>query len=221
MFPLQTGDLTTTLMIATGIIFFAVVVILVLYAVRRSTSMSEELSTQWEEKLRTIKPTATPQTNQPPRDRQPSLLEQRPRDSASYTMLQAELRESKTRIQNCLQEIVTIKQNEMTVRREIQNLKTEVTSLQERLRTSRDELKELRTSIDESAKPDKEAPSRDLPTLNAQPVERSATLTPQERKPSSIFGNLFQRKVCLNCGRRLGSKDKYCDSCGRLVPTTS
>ena len=165
LFPLQTGDMTTTIMIAIGLIFFAVVVILVIYAVRRSTSMSDELSTQWEEKLRTIKPTTTPQSDQPPRDKQPFLpLDQRPRDSASFTLLQADLRESKTRMQNCLQEIVTLKQNETATRREIQNLKTEVATLQERIRTSRDELKELRTSIDESTKPKKEAPSSELPS---------------------------------------------------------
>ena len=221
LFPLQTGDLTTTIMIATGLIFFVVVVILVIYAVRRSTSMSDELSTQWEEKLRTIKPTTTPQSDQPPRDKQPFLpLDQRPRDSVSYTLLQAELRESKTRIQNCLQEILTLKQNDATVRREIQNLKTEVATLQERIRTSRDEVKELRTSIDESTKPKQEAPSSELPVLNAQLVERTAQPAPQKEKPSSIFGSLFQRRVCPNCGRRLESKDRYCDSCGGLVPTT-
>lgn len=221
LFPLQTGDMTTTLMIATGLIFFAVVVILVIYAVRRSTSMSDELSTQWEEKLRTIKPTTTPQSEQTLRDKQSFLpVDQRPRESVSYTLLQAELRESKTRMQNCFQEIVTLKQNEATTRREIQNLKTELATLQERIRTSRDELKELRTSIDESTKPKKETPSSEPPVLSAQLIERAAQPAPQEGKPSSILGALFQRRSCPNCGRRLGSKDRYCDSCGRLVPTT-
>jgi FtsZ-binding cell division protein ZapB len=214
--PLQTGDLTSPLMIATGIVFFAVVVILVLYALRRTTRMSDELSTQWEEKLRTIKPTTTTQTAQFQGVKQPSpLSEQRSHDSVSYTLLQLELRETKTRIQNCLQEILTLKQSEATMRREVQSLKAEVATLQERLRTSRDELRDLRTSIDVSAKPQDYVPPRDLPTLDAQLVEGPAQPAPQVRRPSSIFGRLFQRRVCSNCGRGLGSKDRYCDSCGR------
>lgn len=182
--------------------------------------MSDELSSQWEEKLRSIKPTTTPQSDQPPRDKQPfQPVEQRPRDSVSYTLLQADLRESKTRLQNCFQEIANLKQNEAATRRELQNLKTEVAALQERIRTSRDELKELRTSIDESTKPMIEARS-EPPVLNAHLVERATQPAPQEGKPSSIFGGLFQRRVCLNCGRRLGSRDRYCDSCGQPVPTS-
>jgi len=211
--------MNTTLMIATGIIFFAVVVILVLYAVRRSTTMSEDLSTQWEEKLKTIRPAPTLQKDEPLKDKQTyPLADQRERDSiSSYTLLQGELRENKTRLQNCLQEIVTLKQNETTVQRDIQNLRTEVGALQERLRTSQGEIKGLRASIDEGAKPQKEPPARDIPTLNAQPVESANPPIRRERHSSGIFRSLFQRRACPTCSRRLGSNDKYCDSCGRLV----
>jgi DNA repair exonuclease SbcCD ATPase subunit len=157
----------------------------------------------------------------PLREKQPSpLIDQRTRDSASYIVLQAELRESKARLQSSLQEIMALKQNETTIRAEIKNLRTEVGILQERLRSSREEIKELRTSIDESVGSREEIQSPDVSSKNAQQIESAIEPLKREGRASGIFGNFFQRRVCPICGRRLGSQDRFCDFCGRPVPLT-
>lgn len=132
-------------------------VVLIVYGVRRSTRMSDELSKEWEEKLRTIKPSTTTTAKEPQLKEKEKLQPSPPRDEkvrdlASYSAFQAELRNYKTELQRYEQEMAKLRDNEASKRKEIESLRNEIHTLQERLGNSRDEIQELRTSIEKSMK---------------------------------------------------------------------
>lgn len=164
MFPLQVGNTDTLFVVVIGVVFFAIIVVLIVYGVRRSTRMSDELSKEWEEKVRAIKQTTPvpkePQTKekQPP----PPPKDDQVRDLASQSTLQAELRDYKTELQRCLQEIATLRDNETSMRSEIVSLRTEISTLQERVLNSREEIQELSTSIEQTVKPQITTLTRDV-----------------------------------------------------------
>jgi len=218
--PLQSGQTDAIFVVAIGIVFFAIVVVLIIYGVRRSTRMSDELSSEWETKLREIKPTATIQKEQqlkakqqpsPPRD-------ERVRDLTSYNMLQTELRENRTQLQHYVQEIATLQQNEATMRKEIEGLRTEISTLQQRLLTSLDEIQRLRTSIDQSVKMQRVTGPQEIRAQDAQEAQPTVPRPQREGWASRIFRSNSSRRTCPTCGRSLGLNDRYCDWCGSPFP---
>lgn len=128
--------------------------------------MSDELSKEWEEKVRAIKQTTPvpkePQMKEKEKQPPPPPKDDQVRDLASQSTLQAELRDYKTELQRCLQEIATLRDNETSMRSEIVSLRTEITTLQERVLNSREEIQELSTSIEQTVKPQITTLTRDV-----------------------------------------------------------
>jgi DNA repair exonuclease SbcCD ATPase subunit len=157
------------LAVVVGIAFFAIVVVLIIYGVRRSTRMSPELSKEWEAKLKAIKqPTTTiPKesrtreedvaTPQPPARKGDQIREVTPQ-----TTFHVAPPDYKTELQHPQQEIATLNENESSSRNEIAALRTEISTLRERLQNSQDEVQELRTSIQQNIKKQVETENRNV-----------------------------------------------------------
>jgi hypothetical protein len=225
LFPFQIGDFDTILIVVVGIAFAIVVVVLIANALRRSSAMSDELSTAWEKKFEAIKPGAMAEKEQQVAPRpQPRLqVGDRSRGGDAYSILQTELRENRGRLQRNLQEITALKEEETRIRNEILGLRTQLGSLQERFSASQDEIRRLKTQIEASAKPqpqEVQLPAEEpiiQPAPEAQaPVEQLGS----ETWVSRHFGGLINRRTCPTCGRHVQSRDVYCDACGQLLPRT-
>jgi uncharacterized small protein (DUF1192 family) len=222
LFPLQIGDINTIVILVVGIAFAIVVVVLVVNALRRSSAMSDELSTAWEKKFEAIKPAAMTEkeTQTTPRPQSYPQAGDRSRDTAAYSALQTELRENQGRLQRNLQEIDALKEDETRIRNDILDLKTQIGSLQERFSASQEEIRRLKTQIEASAK--QQPPTAPAP----EPMIQPAPEPPPLEEPTSEtwitrhLGDVFNRSVCPNCGRHIQSSDIYCDSCGQQLPRT-
>jgi hypothetical protein len=223
LFPLQLGDINTILIVVVGIVFAVVVVVLIANALRRSSAMSDELSTAWEKKFEAIKPAGMVEKEQQvsPRPQPYSQIESRSRDLAGYSALQTELRENRGRMQRNLREITAIKENETKIRNEILGLRTQISSLQERLLASQEEIKRVKTHIVSSTARLAEAQVQE-PAIQPAPEPQVPLQQPiSETWVSRHFGNILNRRTCPTCGRLVRSKDVYCDSCGQLLPRTT
>jgi hypothetical protein len=247
LLPLQIGDTNTIIIVIIGIAFAIVVVVLVLNALRRSSAMSNELSTEWEKKFEAIKPAAmgdkTPQTVARPQPRiRPAETS---RNLEGYNVLQTELRENRGRLQRTLQEITSLKEEETRIRNEILGLRTQLGALQERFSTSQDEIRRLKAQIEANAlaaakqqeeqheppAPPPEEPQaqvQEAPQIEVQTEVVQPTPEPQqpvqqatsETWVSRHFGSVLNRRTCPTCGSHVQSRDMYCDSCGQLLPRT-
>jgi hypothetical protein len=214
LFPLQIGDADTIFVVAIGLVLFVIVIILILYGVRRSTAITDELAKDRELKSMPIRPAANLQVKEkqqssPPRDEA--------RDLESNSPLQAELRDNKTELQHSLLEIATLRENEAAMKKEIDGLRTEISALKESLLSSPEEIREPRGSISQTTEP--RIASR-MWDIQPHVVRESRSAVEHPRRGGwtlRIFGSNPPSRACPNCKRRLGPKDRYCDSCGRSV----
>jgi hypothetical protein len=236
LFQLQIGDIDTIIIVVVGIVFAIVVVVLIANALRRSSAMSDELSTAWEKKFEAIKPAAMgekePQLSPRPQPRIP--IAERSRDMDGYDALQTELRENRGRLQRNLQEITALKEEETRIRNEILGLRTQLGSLQERFSASQDEIRRLKTQIEASASAAVKQQPQETPAWLQEPEvqvqEPVVQPAPEPQAPveqpsnetwvSRHLGSVFNRKTCPTCGRQVQSRDMYCDSCGQILPRT-
>ncbi len=227
--PLQLGDFNTLLIVVVGVVFAVVVVVLIANALRRSSAMSDELSTEWEKKFKSIRPEGTTTSSQQPATLKPQPFpqqESRSRDSAAYNAFQTELRENRGRLQRNLQEITALKEDETRMRNDILGLKMQVSSLQERLSASQEEIRKMKAQIDAGARPSQEPPKVQEPTPQRPPPAppQPAPLVQRQNNETWIsrhFGNLFNPRTCPTCGRQVRARDLYCDSCGQPLPAAA
>ncbi len=200
---------------AIGLVFFAIVIILILYGIRRSTTITDELAKDRELKLRPIRPAANLQVRE---KQQPSPPRDEVRDLESSSTLHAELRDNKTKPQHSLLEIATLRENETAMQKEIDGLKTEISALKESLLSGAEDIREPRRLITQTTEPRIASRMRD-----SQPhvVRESRSAVEHPRRGGwtlRLFGSNPPSRVCRNCKRRLGPEDRYCDSCGRSIP---
>jgi uncharacterized small protein (DUF1192 family) len=221
LFPLQLGDINVVVILVVGIVFAIVVVVLVANALRRSSAMSDELSTAWEKKFEAIKPAVMTEKEQQvtPRPQPYPQVGDRSRDTAAYSALQTELRENSGRLQRNLQDIASLKEDETRIRNEILGLKTQIGSLQERFSASQEEIRRLKARIEASTKQEPQEVPLPEPMIQPAPQPQAPVEQPSgETWISRHLGNVFNRRVCPTCGRRVQSSDVYCDSCGQQLP---
>ena len=210
------------ILVYVGIIFPVVVVVLAANALRRSSAMSDELSTAWEKGFETIKLAAMIEKEQKvsPTPQPSSKVDNRSRELAGYSTLQTELQENRGRLREIFQGIAARKENGTRMRNEILSLRTQISSLQERLLASQEEARKLKTRIEASAKRQEIQVQEPAP----QPAPEPEGLVEQpkgETWTSSHLSNIFNRRTCSTCGRDVESSDMYCDSCGQPLPRTA
>jgi len=283
LLPLQFGETDTLFLVLVGIAFVGIVIAVIIFALRRSSAMSNELSMEAERKLEALKPAPGIQRIEPAPQgettRQAALrAEARQQVTSPILTLMGDLQETKKQLQQSLRDLTALRERDATTRNEVESLKSDVHSLHERIFGYSQELQKLRMMIEEQnvklqnqrrdieiqrrelkegveglerrireapkppLEPTIQPPSQPLPQLVQPTAARemiqqppAPTLPPQEvptpevaqppTQPvtresglSRIFGGLFTRRICSNCGRQLASRDRFCDQCGKPIP---
>jgi hypothetical protein len=232
-------------LIIAGIILAGIVIAVIIFALRRATTISNELSE--EARVEAIKPTPQeeiPKQTQPaPRNRP---IEQKAPD---YLGLTADLQENSRKLQQNMQEILALKEREVATAKEIEKLRTEISTLREQISSNRHQLGKLSEQVEQqnigllNQRRDMETQERKYNEaldglrreLTEKPPQPAAGYTwsypeplppvSQAREESGIsrfFSNIRGRKPCPYCGHQLRIQDRYCDACGQpLVGTAS
>jgi regulator of replication initiation timing len=227
------------------IIILAIVFVAVIWFVlRRTGTMSDEFSKEAKAKFDAIKPTSSPPSTRIEETRvklpPPSPSIETPPGTSSPALF-PELRDIKTRVSQLSQDYAVLKETETTDRNEFSVLKTELKSLRVQLEESIVEFQKMRTIVQEHdsrfkdlkqnfdqqfQEIKKQAERHDQPTAELQrpatpPVPQLSAIqsTPPKPPQGGFLRGLFRYVTCSNCGRRLGSQDRYCDSCGQAAPT--
>ena len=245
MYPLQieAGALFPAVITISALVI--VFIIVILYALRRTRAMSDELTKEAKTKFDAIKPTAAPasvrnEENLARRLRPSSSIE--PSGVSGSPNLLAELQDTKTRLRQFSQDYGALKEREATMRNELSTLRTEVRLLRDELLEEVGGIQKMKAYVEEQGgrfQDVKKSIEKQLQEIKkqAERLERAATettaqqpanqtvpeppaaqSTPQTSQPGFLRG-FFRHVTCSNCGRRLRSQDRFCDSCGRAPPT--
>ena len=204
----------------------------ILIALRRSTTASDELSKEWKKRFEAINPTLTSENKAAFEQKQAaSPSAEKTQTNPSYLPVLAEIRETKGRLEQSLKDVTAPKEKEMMMLNEIQSLKIEINTLRERLIASGHEMQKLRTLIEEqnlrfqNQKRDFEIQRKEIKHATEQPKQVVVVAEHEqvslERRLPRVFRNIFHRRSCLVCGRELRPEDQYCDSCGQPVTAIS
>jgi len=210
--------------------------------------MSDELTKEAKAKFDAIKPTAAPasvrnEENLARRLRPSSSIE--PSGVSGSPNLLAELQDTKTRLRQFSQDYAALKEREATTRNELSTLRTEVRLLRDKLleevggiqkmkayvEEQGGRFQEVKKSIEQQLEETKKQAERleraatetpaQQPANQTVPEPPAAQSTPQTTSQPGFLQRLFRHVTCSNCGRRLKSQDRFCDSCGRAAPTNT
>ena len=210
--------------------------------------MSDELTKEAKAKFDAIKPTAAPasvrnEENLARRLSSPSSIE--PSGVSGSPNLLAELQDTKTRLQQFSQDYAALKEREATMRNELSTLRTEVRLLRDKLleevggiqkmkayveeqggrfqevkKSIEQQLQEIKKQAERLERAATETPAQQ-PANQTVPEPPAAQSTPQTTSQPGFLRGFFRHVTCSNCGRRLRSQDRFCDSCGRAPPTNT
>jgi septal ring factor EnvC (AmiA/AmiB activator) len=151
MFPLQLQADMLLPEIIGGILLAVVFTVVIMFALRRTRTMSDELSKEAKTKFDAIKPTSAPsgrsgETTAKPPQPSPSTLKLEGND---FPATLAQLQETRNRLQQLGQDYVDLKEKEATMHNELTTLRTEVGLLRDQLRAGVREIETLKASVQE------------------------------------------------------------------------
>jgi DNA repair exonuclease SbcCD ATPase subunit len=246
--PLQLGEVDIFFVLLVGVGFAAVVIGIIVFALRRTAALSDEYSKEAKAKFDAIKPggahleekaaqnrqnpfmdstrykipppAGTAQREETPRPKpQTQFTESRPPDP-SASALRAELQDTRNRLQQYVRE--ALKEREAT-RNEMEAVRAEVRTLRQKLIASSLELQKLRGSLEQqNLQLQSQKRVMDMQRQEVkQAVEQPAQIQQEthEKGVSRIF-DIFRRRPCPYCGRQLEPQATYCDTCGQRVVST-
>jgi hypothetical protein len=220
--PLQIQADALLLPIIAIVLLVAVLIGAIMFALRRTRTMSDELSKEAKAKFDAIKPPSV-QTRQLDVKQGSSVSAVRPFDRSGSLTAMTELQETKNRLQQISRDSATLREKEVAMRNELGSLRIEVRLLREQVVGGMREIQTLKDTVQEQS--DKlQDQLRNLEQQikeikdHEEHAETTAPAAPSGTPSQSGFLNtLFRRKTCFSCGRRLRIQDRFCDSCGRQV----
>jgi hypothetical protein len=222
-------DTMTTVLV--GILLGGIAVAIVIFAIRRTSSMSDELSKEAKAKFDALMPKdAVGETLKPPlephKETQPLRSDIGHGQSASrsvpinYSTQRSNLEGTSRKLQEYATEISRMREREDAMRTQISSLSTELSSMKEQLAMSNDEARRLREIVDEqkaklqSQERDFEIHKRETDSENQRIMQTLMTLRQGMRPPPQPPPVSPQAKSCPNCARPLEPLARFCDGCG-------
>ena len=148
LLPLQFGEVDTFFLLLVGIGFAIVVIAVIIFALRRTSAISDEFSKEAKAKFDAIKPAGTIRTEEPPtpKPRVSTLSLEGRAPETGLSTVRSELQDTRTRLQQYVRDV--LRDREAT-RSEIEAIRTEIRTLREKLLTSTLEIQKLRGSLEQ------------------------------------------------------------------------
>jgi len=224
-----------------GVVLAGIVIAVIIFALRRATTMSNELSEQARVKFEAIKP--KPQEEMSKETQLP--LQTRPIDpqATDHMALKAELQENSGKLQQQIHEILELKEREDEVAKEIEIFKTEIFMLRDQLSSEGKELEKLslllgqqviglqnltrdietqENKFNEALKAVWRTIRRELTERIPQPITPGIAAPPSSEARdrsgrSRFFNDMLGRRACPFCGHHIRTEDRYCYACGRPI----